>query len=69
MILQYVDAHGQITRAEAAELCSLTPDQASRLLRRLAEKGKLKLRGERRDRNMSDHPDEAARKHARSLAQ
>ena len=28
MILQYVDAHGQITRAEAAELCSLTPDQA-----------------------------------------
>ena len=48
MVLQYVDAHGQITRTEAAELCSLTPDQASRLLRRLAKEGKLKLRGERR---------------------
>jgi hypothetical protein len=40
MVLQYVDAHGQITRTEAAELCSLTPDQASRLLRRLAKEGK-----------------------------
>jgi ATP-dependent DNA helicase RecG len=48
MVLQYVDAHGQITRAQAAELCSLTPDQASRLLRRLAKEGKLQLRGERR---------------------
>ena len=48
MVLQYVDAHGQITRTEAAGLCSLTPDQASRLLRRLAKEGKLKLRGERR---------------------
>jgi ATP-dependent DNA helicase RecG len=48
MVLQYVDAHGQITRTEAADLCSLTPDQASRLLRRLAKEGKLKLRGERR---------------------
>jgi predicted HTH transcriptional regulator/REP element-mobilizing transposase RayT len=48
MVLQYVDAHGQITRTEAAELCSLTPDQASRLLRRLVKEGKLELRGERR---------------------
>jgi ATP-dependent DNA helicase RecG len=48
MVLQYVDARGQITRTEAAELCSLTPDQASRLLRRLAKEGKLTLRGERR---------------------
>ena len=48
MVLQYVDAHGQITRAEAADLCALTPDQASRLLRRLAKAGKLRLRGERR---------------------
>jgi len=48
MVLQYVDAHGQISRAEATELCSLTPDQASRLLRRLAKEGKLELRGERR---------------------
>jgi ATP-dependent DNA helicase RecG len=48
MILQYVDAHGHITRMEAADLCALTPDQASRLLRRLAKEGKLTLRGERR---------------------
>ena len=48
MVLQYVDANGQITRTEAADLCSLTPDQASRLLRRLAKEGKLKLRGQRR---------------------
>ena len=48
MVLQYVDAHSQITRTEAADLCSLTPDQASPLLRRLAKEGKLKLRGELR---------------------
>lgn len=33
MVLQYVDAHGQITRPEAADLCSIAPDQASRVLR------------------------------------
>jgi ATP-dependent DNA helicase RecG len=48
MILQYVDAHGQITRTEAADLCSLTPDQASRLVRRPAKEEKLELRGQRR---------------------
>ncbi len=41
MILQFVDAHGHITRNQAADLCSLSPDQASRLLRRLAAEGKL----------------------------
>lgn len=48
MVLQYVDAPGQITRTEAADLCSLTPGLASRLLRRLAREGKLELRGQRR---------------------
>jgi ATP-dependent DNA helicase RecG len=48
MVLQYVDGHGRISRTEAADLCSLTPDQASHLLRRLAKEGKLELRGERR---------------------
>jgi DNA-binding MarR family transcriptional regulator len=43
MVLQYVDAHRHITRTEAADLCSLTPDQASRLLRRLAKEGRLEL--------------------------
>jgi ATP-dependent DNA helicase RecG len=48
MVLQYVDAHGHISRTDAADLCSLTPDQASRLLRRLAKEEKLELRGGRR---------------------
>lgn len=48
MVLAYVEAHGQITRAQATELCAITPPQASRLLRRLAAQGKLIRRGERR---------------------
>jgi len=48
MIMQYVRAHGKVSRAEAAELCSITPDQASRVLRRLAREGKLVRHGERR---------------------
>jgi ATP-dependent DNA helicase RecG len=48
MVLQYVDAHGEITRAQAADLCSITPEQASRLLRRLASRGELVKHGERR---------------------
>lgn len=48
MVLQYVDAHGQISRAQAADLCALGPDQASRLLRRLAQRGELMKQGERR---------------------
>jgi ATP-dependent DNA helicase RecG len=48
MVLQYVDAHGQISRAQAADLCALAPDQASRLLRRLSQRGELIRRGERR---------------------
>jgi ATP-dependent DNA helicase RecG len=48
MIIQYVRAHGRVTRAEVTELCAITPDQASRVLRRLAEQGRLKQHGERR---------------------
>jgi ATP-dependent DNA helicase RecG len=48
MVLQYIDAHGQITRGEAADLCSIAPDQASRLLRRLARRGDLVQQGQRR---------------------
>ncbi|WP_250292269.1 DNA glycosylase AlkZ-like family protein [Frankia sp. CiP1_Cm_nod1] len=49
MVLSYVAAHGQITRGEAADLCSLSPDQASRLLRRLArDDGPLVASGSRR---------------------
>jgi ATP-dependent DNA helicase RecG len=45
-VSQYVDAHGQISRAQAADLCAL--GQASRLLRRLAQRGELIRQGERR---------------------
>lgn len=47
-VLSYVEAYGSITRAQAAELCMLTPPQARRLLKRLTETGALELRGERR---------------------
>lgn len=47
MTLQYVDAHGRITRGEAAELCKL-----SQIRRRVrcarADRGKLRRVGERR---------------------
>jgi ATP-dependent DNA helicase RecG len=48
MVLQYLEAHGRITRREAVELCSISDDQASYLLRRLAEEGKLRQEGQAR---------------------
>jgi ATP-dependent DNA helicase RecG len=48
MVLQYVDAHGDIARMQAADLCAIAPDQASRLHRRLAARGELMMHGERR---------------------
>ena len=48
MILDYVGAYGRITRAQAAELCQVTPSQARNLLKRLVQEGKLELVGERR---------------------
>ena len=46
MVLQYVEKHGRITRGEAADLCQLGPQQATRLLRRLTEAGNLVRHGE-----------------------
>jgi ATP-dependent DNA helicase RecG len=48
MVMQHVETYGHITRAEVADLCSLSSDQASRLLRRMASEGRLERRGERR---------------------
>jgi ATP-dependent DNA helicase RecG len=45
MVLQYVHKQGRITRAEVAELCRLSPDQAYRLLHRLTERGLLTRHG------------------------
>jgi ATP-dependent DNA helicase RecG len=45
MVLQYVEKHVRITRAEAAGLCRLSHDQAYRLLQRLTESGRLTRHG------------------------
>ncbi len=44
-VTQFVEKHGRITRSEAAELCGLSPNQAYRLLMRLAENRRLVRRG------------------------
>ena len=41
MVLQFIEKHGSIRRAEAAELCQLNPMQAYRLLKRLERAGKI----------------------------
>ncbi|MCP9621056.1 AAA family ATPase [Nocardia otitidiscaviarum] len=48
MVLQYVESFGAITRAQAAELCMITPSQAGNLLRRMSRAGKLVLQGQRK---------------------
>lgn len=48
MVLQYVESHGRITRREAAALCQIAPEQASRLLKRLVTLGELEMHGARR---------------------
>ncbi len=48
MVLTYVMEHGSTTRAEVAELCQLNPDQATRLLRRMTDRGALEMTGARR---------------------
>jgi len=48
MALEYARAHGRIVRSEAAELCGISDDQATRLLARLVRNGKLTKHGSRR---------------------
>ncbi len=48
LILQFVEKHGRITRADAAELCMVSSLQARRRLARLVDHGQLALRGERK---------------------
>jgi len=48
MVLQHARAHGRITRGEAMDLCRLGPDQATRLLSRLVERGELLRHGTRK---------------------
>ena len=46
VVLRHVRRHGRITRREAAELCGLSRPQASRLLGRLVEAGRIVRRGD-----------------------
>ena len=48
MILTGVKAQGKITRKKAAELCQISEDQASRLLRKMCNKHELELLGKGR---------------------
>lgn len=48
MITTFVEAHGSIKRSQAADLCALTPQQASTLLKRMSLAGQLELVGRKR---------------------
>jgi len=45
MVLTYVRKHGRIKRGDAADLCKISPFQASRLLKRLRESGRIVAKG------------------------
>ena len=48
MILQFVDAHGRITRSQAADLCQIGGREARAALEKLVNRGELVVRGEKR---------------------
>ena len=48
MVLNFIDKHGTIKRADVIELCRLNPPQAYRLLKRLKEQGEICQQGEKR---------------------
>ena len=55
-VLAHVDAHGVIRRSDAAALCGVSDDQATRLLRRLVKAGDLVQLGERRGALAGERP-------------
>lgn len=48
MVLEYLRAHGRITRRDVVELCGVTSNQARWLLTRLVRRGEIRLAGEPR---------------------
>lgn len=46
MVLQYIDTHGSIKRAEVTDLCRISNDQAYRLLKRLKNRGLVIQKGQ-----------------------
>ncbi|MBP9004027.1 MAG: putative DNA binding domain-containing protein [Candidatus Hydrogenedentes bacterium] len=55
MVLKYLDTYRKITRAQAAELCSLSVNQAYRLLKSLEKRGKLVAHGDKKGRYYERH--------------
>ncbi|MDY6990757.1 MAG: ATP-binding protein [Thermodesulfobacteriota bacterium] len=45
MVITYIGKHGRIKRGDVADLCRISPFQATRLLRRLKESGRVVARG------------------------
>ena len=56
MVLNYIDKHGSIKRADVMDLCRLTKDQAAKLLTRLANENKIFKHGERRGAHYDFNP-------------
>jgi ATP-dependent DNA helicase RecG len=48
MVLNYIDKHGSIKRAEVMELCRVTKDQAYKLVSRLKRSGQIAQKGSRK---------------------
>ncbi|WP_018404436.1 ATP-binding protein [Marinobacter gelidimuriae] len=48
MVLNFIDTHGSIKRADVIELCHISPDQAYKLLAKLKKKDLIKQAGERK---------------------
>lgn len=48
MVLEYAETHGRITRGEALDLCQISGDRASRILRKLLKEGRLRREGVRK---------------------
>ncbi|MEH6387086.1 MAG: ATP-binding protein [Pseudomonas profundi] len=48
MVLNYVQQHGQVKRAEVMELCRLSTDQAAKLLKKLKQGGSIIQHGKNR---------------------
>lgn len=59
MVLQYIESFGAITRGAAAELCMITPQQASTLLRRMTKEGTIVREGDRKAARYIAPPDPA----------
>ena len=55
MVLNYIDKHGGIKRADVMDLCHLNGPQAYRLLKKLANAGKVRKTGERKHSTYTRH--------------